>query len=133
MVHRLPQQLPPLWWITVHGAPRDPPPRLYNDLFENGLGLLLATPLFPLPGYRERAESARSEPAGERANPKKEAPDRLNRGRGRMLGGEESINGPSPPRKTQEFAYRATRVAPRAGRPVRWKPPEARVGEAALC
>lgn len=41
----------------------------------------------PSPQYRERAEGARYEPAGERVNPKKEAPDRLNRGRGRMLGG----------------------------------------------
>src|SRR5512132_2632788 len=95
--------MPVAWTIQLQVcASARPKPRQFHfqrrgALFENGLGLLLATPLFPLSGYRERAESARSEPAGERANPKKEAPDRLNRGRGRMLGEGESINSTSSP------------------------------------
>ena len=35
------------------------------------------------------------------------------------LGEGESINSTSPPRKTQEFAYKATNVAPHPGRPAR--------------
>ena len=42
-------------------------------------------PALPVRRYRERAESARSEPAGECANSKKEAPDRLNRGKAGCL------------------------------------------------
>jgi hypothetical protein len=43
--------------------------------------LLLAIPLSPSPRYREHAEGARYEPAGERVNPKKEATDRLSEAR----------------------------------------------------
>ena len=40
------------------------------------------------------------------ARRKKEAPDLADRGRGRMLGGGNSINSTSSPRKTQEVVMR---------------------------